>query len=486
MAVDKAIPSVQAIIAASLLISTVVSPYSAFAGKKDSPPERIPVNEMSQRIEAAQRARAQAQSARSGQTQPAPSAQSQGDDSDAAASKPAESSAGDQSGASKSAQSNSVVDDPTSKTESAETKSKDSSNVEAASSETPSDSSTDADREKSASAASEAKVLKGAVTHSIGKSPLMYDKPQEVSKGTSVNLVSLVNINSEVNQKGDEIWMRVGNDVHGPSEVAVPGGWYMHGVVTEAMSAKRLGRDGYVTVQFDKLVSPDKQFEVPFDAHVSSKQSTAKALAKNAAITSVHMGYGALGGSILSVQFTGIGGAIATHGISVGVGAGIGATIGLIGAAKRKGDISQITPGDDMKMVFAQPITLPGFDSKLIPSAKPPAKLENFDVQIKSVAFGKDPNGDKKSARLAVEVVVNNHTKNEYGFAQMAVVSDRGEYYYPNPFANNVNSLFKNRVKPDSSGSAIVVYDVAGKQHKYWLVLMDHATNEELNRVPIN
>lgn len=340
--------------------------------------------------------------------------------------------------------------------------------------------------EESQRAANEAHLLKGSVTHASQKSPLLYDKVQELPKGTTINLVSLVNINSNVNRKGDEIWVRVGNNVRGPSEVAVPGGWYMHGMVTEAAPPKRGGIDGYVTVNFDKLVSPDRQLEVPFDAHITSKNSTPKAIAKHLAIDSGHVGLGALGGSILAVQFGGIGTAISTYGISVGAGAAIGATVGLIGAAKRKGSISAIVPGEQMKLVIAQPVSLPGFDGNLIPSAKPIAKLPGFDVLINKCGFSKDPYGDNRSKLLTLNLTVNNRTSHEYGFSEMRVVSDTEEVYYPDGLLNGGGTLLKKKVKPNTTENLVVAFDVDGKRHKYWLVLLDRINQQELNRIPIN
>ncbi|CAN5385109.1 hypothetical protein BH10CYA1_BH10CYA1_52310 [soil metagenome] len=340
--------------------------------------------------------------------------------------------------------------------------------------------------EQSTRAVKEAHLLKGSVTHASEKSPLLYDKVQDLPKGTTINLVSLVNINSNVNVKGDEIWVRVGNNVHGQSEVAVPGGWYMHGLVTDAAPAKRGGIDGYVTVSFDKLVSPDRQLEVPFDAHISSKNSTPKAIAKHLLIDSGHVGLGALGGSIMAVQFGGIGTAIATHGISVGVGAGIGATVGLIGAAKRKGSISAIVPGEQMKLVVAQPVSLPGFDADLIPSAKPIAKLKNFEVLINKSGFSKDPYGDNHSKLLTLNLTLNNRTPHEYGFSSLRVVSDTEEVYYPDGLLNGGGNFVKKKVKPNTTENAVVAFSVDGKRHKYWLVLLDRINQQELNRVPIN
>ncbi len=113
--------------------------------------------------------------------------------------------------------------------------------------------------------------------------------------------------------------VEVSRDVgSGSNAVGVPGGWYMHGLVTDAAEQKRGGRNGYVTIEFDKLVSPKGEYELPFHAKFSTKDSKLESVAKVLTTDSAIVGYGAAGGALLSLQMTGIGTAIATHGISVG------------------------------------------------------------------------------------------------------------------------------------------------------------------------
>ncbi len=106
----------------------------------------------------------------------------------------------------------------------------------------------------------------------------------------------------------------------------------MHGQVTAIGLQKRLGRDGYVEVEFDKLISPEGDIDLPFNTKFSTKDSQLKAISKEVLIDSGYVTLGALGGSIFSVQLTGVPVAIATHGISVGAGAAVGGGLGLIGA----------------------------------------------------------------------------------------------------------------------------------------------------------
>jgi hypothetical protein len=325
--------------------------------------------------------------------------------------------------------------------------------------------------------------LKGTVTQSSKPSPLLYGSVQAVPPGTSVNLIISGNLNSEISQKGDEVLARVACDVAGRGKVFLPGGWYMHGLVTNVATQKRGGRDGYVEVEFDKLVSPEGDIELPFKAKVSTKDNELKAIAKTALIDSGYISYGALGGSILSVQLTGIPVAIATHGISVGIGAAAGGMLGAIGAVKRKGNIRSFFPGDELKLVTAEPITLPGFDPTLIPSAIVPKTTPDLTISVEKVAFHKDPLGDKLSRLLTLDATIDNETSKEYSFFDLAILSDHNMRYYPLPAYVQIG---RRKVAPHSKATAQLSFNVDSAKHKYWLLLLDKVKREEIGRANVN
>jgi biotin carboxyl carrier protein len=327
-------------------------------------------------------------------------------------------------------------------------------------------------------------ILKGKVSAGAGKGMLLNGFVQTIPKGTPIDLVLMGNINSEVSQKGDEVYVRVGSDVKAGQGVLVPGDWYMHGLVTGVASQRRLGRNGYISIQFDKLVSPDGDVELPFGAQFSTKDNLLKSSAKEAFIDSGYMAQGAVGGAIMSVQLGGVPLAIASHGYSVAIGAGVGATIGAVAALKRKGKIASLYPGDEIKLTTAEPIALPGFDSHLLPSAKPVAHISNLEMQINKVDFVKDPLGDKRSRLLVLDLTMRNETKHAYSFFDLAVVSDHHQRYYPS-LATGFHVL-RAQVKPHSSATVKISFSIDNPKHKYWLVLLDQGTREELTRVPVN
>jgi len=328
------------------------------------------------------------------------------------------------------------------------------------------------------------KLLKGSVTAS--PNPFIAGAREELPKGAQVSLSLKANLNSEISQKGDEVWSRVSIDVldRDGHKVLLPGGWYAHGMVLESVSRKRQGRDGYLEIEFDKLVSPNGDWEVPFNTKLSTKDHALKTVAKQVAISSGYMGVGAFAGALTSVQMTGLPVAIATQGYSVAIGAGAGAAIGAIAAAKRKGKIASFYPGDRLKLTVSEPITLPGFNPAMLPSAKKVPQLKDLNILVNGAKFSKDPFGDSRGRLLTVDLTLSNKSNKEYSLFDLAVVSESDERYYPS-IANGLD-FFKKKVEPNSSEDATVSFNVESPKRKYWLVLLDRSRREELTRVPIN
>lgn len=330
------------------------------------------------------------------------------------------------------------------------------------------------------------RVLHGGVQTEGRDSPLVEGKVQTIPKNTQVSLTlpQGLNLNSEMTQMGDEVWMRVSNDVPGANGVAVPGGWYAHGVVTEAKGQRRGNRDGYIEIEFQEIVSPDGMTHVQFPAKISTKDSMMKSTLKQVATGTTYATIGATGGALISLQLTGIGGAIATHGISVGAGAAIGASLGLIGAVKKKGKVASLYSDDDVKLTIAEPITLPAFRAEKLPSAKPVPKLKNMKISVHNFKFYKDPYGDPGSRILDVDITIANHTSKAFSAGQLRVLDDHGREF--TPFVGENIKQVMHKVEPDQEERINVMYEVNSQKRKYWLSLRENGTGAELSRVPVN
>lgn len=327
--------------------------------------------------------------------------------------------------------------------------------------------------------------LKGGVSESV--SPIIEDAPaQVIPEGTPVNLTLNTTVNSEISQVGDEVMAAVTLDVKDKDKVVLPGQWYVCGRVSRVETQRRLGRNGYVEIKFDKLISPDGKFQMPIDASVSTHEGTVKTVAKHLYTDAKFINTGAVGGALLSVQLGGIGTAIATEGLSVAGGAAVGGTIGLIAALWRKGKISSNFTGESGKFRVLAPISLPTFNPNALPSAEPArAKLDNLDIVVKKAKFQPDPYGDKRSRLLRIEFALDNRTDREFSLANLVVVSESKHLYYPNPGMADIQTRFR-KVPPNTSEQAAMTFGVASPKNKYWLVLLDQGNRTELTRVPLN
>lgn len=319
----------------------------------------------------------------------------------------------------------------------------------------------------------EGKIVKDA------DSPLLEGVVQELPAKVDLNLTLNCYLNSEVSVKGDEVRARISVDVKDKGKVLVPEGWYVRGLVTKAVSPKRGGRDGYVDVEFDKLVSPDGAIELPFPAKFSTKDKALKTILKVVAIDSGYVAKGALGGSLLSLQLGGLGTAISTYGISIGAGAAVGGSIGLFGALKRKGKIANSSPTEVIKLTTAEPIILPGFDPTKLPSAKKLEPLKGFVINIKKFSFEANPLGDKSTQLMRVDLVAVNETNKEFSFGDFAATNELNQIYDLDIGSNF--KVLRTKIAPHSQTRGVVTYNVDKGKHEYHLILVDK-NRRELSR----
>jgi hypothetical protein len=327
-------------------------------------------------------------------------------------------------------------------------------------------------------------VLKGSVSASTSRSPLLSGMVQSMPQGTKVDLTLVTNLNSELSQKGDEVLMRISHDVKSGDDghVLVPGGWVAHGYVTDSVKPGRNGVAGHCEVKLDRLISPDGQTEVPFECKLSTGDKKIVAVSKLVAREVGYTAVGAAAGSVLSLQMTGIGVAVATHGISVGVGAAAGATWGIIGAWRKKGDIYSGYPGDELKLATAEPIELPGFNAANLPSAEPVKKIEGLRVRVQEFRFEKDAlTGDKRSRILVVKFALTNNSNHSLSRRNLRVVSSKNIFFFP----SIANAQVPFDVAPKSEKTTTMSFSVDSPKDKYCLVFVDDK-GDEFNRVPIN
>ncbi len=327
-------------------------------------------------------------------------------------------------------------------------------------------------------------LLKGAVFEDSSKSPIIQGVVEALPKGTKVSMISQCYLNSQLSQTGDAVTFRIAHDVKDGkgNRVVVPGDWIAHGFVTQATKPGRNGTPGRVDVRISRIVSPDGSYELPFDCKISSADNKIAAVSKLIYRDAKFATVGAVAGSVLSVQMTGIGTAVATHGISVGIGAAAGLTFGLICAAWRKGEIAALSPNDELKLVTSEPIELPGFNPVNLPSAAPKKILEGLRVSVNDHRFEKNEfTADKSSRLLYVTFSVVNNSDHAIDKRMLRVVSNKG-VQYPLDF-RSIRHAFNVPAKEEKTDT--LCFNVDLPKNKYYLVLLD-SKGDEFKRVPIN
>lgn len=325
-------------------------------------------------------------------------------------------------------------------------------------------------------------LLKGTVELGSRPSPFLSGSVQTIPAETQINLVlpDNVYINSQVSQKGDEVWLRVGQDVGNGSGLGLPGGWYMRGLITQVEKIKRGHRDGWFEIEFDKIVSPDGQYEIDFPAKYSTKDGTLKMVSRQVAIGSAYTGIGAAAGTLLAWQLTGIHTTIATYGINLGVGAAVGAAIGLTGFGKSHGKVRDFNPGDMIQMKTAEPITTVAFNPAEAQAAKPAPKLKGLELTIDKFKFVDTPWEDKSSKLLSVDVDIENNSEKTFHFFDVAAISENGQ------LCPQAGMPAKGAVEPKHKGKAHFLFISSGKKQKYFLLFKSRRTDSVLSKVPIN
>lgn len=321
------------------------------------------------------------------------------------------------------------------------------------------------------------KVLKGSATKDVDRSPILDGVVQTIPPGVDVNLSLNCFLNSELSQVGDELFARVSIDVKDGSKVMLPEGWYIRGLVTDAAGKKRHSRDGYIEVTFDKLISPDGDIELQFPAKFSTKDNTLKSVAKVAMIDTAMVTKGALKGGWLGIKYGGIPAAIASYGIVPGSTAAAGAAWYGYKALRREGEIRGFSPGEVIKLKTVEPITLPGFNVRALPSYQKAPPLRGAVINVNKCWFAPDER-DKKAQLLKVDFTFVNETKRTYSFRDFIVTTNLGQLYYPE-FASPSNyAQLKKTIAPNTQQQGIVTFNVDKGKSEYYLILIDDSRRE--------
>lgn len=296
---------------------------------------------------------------------------------------------------------------------------------------------------------------------------------ESVQKGSKLKMTVSSVISSGFHMKGDEFFAEITDDFSTQSGIVIPSGTVAHGLVTELKDAKRLGRDAYMTIKFDYLITPDNR-KIPIEAGMTTKRNAAASAAKVVLEDTAYTVAGGVIGGILAFKILGMGAAVASHGYTVAGGAGIGAIVGMTASLARKGHEVLIKPGDEIKVNVNESVALPVMSEKALRDEE--LILDGLNVKILGYTVEKDPFGELNTVNLILDI--KNYTDKTFSTFDMALLSDYKTVYYASPFGDT--SMWFTKITPNSATRGSLSFAVDNPKKRHWLVFYDSRTRKPL------
>lgn len=285
-------------------------------------------------------------------------------------------------------------------------------------------------------------------------------------------------IDTNFSIEGDEFFAKVTNDV-GKNGVVLPKGTVAHGVIYQTKEAKRLGRNGTISLNFDYLITPDGR-KIQIEGEMSTKLNPVKEFGK---IVATDIGYTTVGGVVggwYALNLFGIEAAIASQGYTIAGGAAIGGTVGLAMSLWRKGKNALITPGDQIKIRLKTAVTLPVYKDEALVQEE--MKYDGFNVAITNVEYEKDPFGEPNTITLTLKI--ENLSDKTFSGMDITLSNEFNQVFYPSVFGNT-NLMFE-QIKVGDRLIGKISFSVHDVKGTYWLTFKDRLNKKELVKLSID
>lgn len=288
-------------------------------------------------------------------------------------------------------------------------------------------------------------------------------------------------LNGTTSIEGDEFFAEVSSDVLAGSGVLLPKGTVAHGTIKNIVNPKRMGRDGYIELGFDYLITPDGR-EIPIEGNMTSKLSPVKSTAKKVGESAAYSAIGGAYGAVAAIELAGIEGAILSQGYTIAGGAAIGGVIALGYSLLRKGKDVLISPGDEIKVRIRSAEEIPVMREEALRQDE--IAYEGLDVNIYDIFLEKDPFGNLNT--ISLDLIIKNNSKTDFSSFDIALVSDLRKSYNPSIFTDYKNSLAMKTIKRGENVSGILSFAVDNPKREHWLVFYDKRTHKPLAKISID
>ena len=308
---------------------------------------------------------------------------------------------------------------------------------------------------------------------------LFTDKKDILDKKDVIEMTVSQVLDGSFSLEGDEFFAEVTSDVMGDKGVIIPKGTVAHGTIIQTSEAKRLGRDGHLSLSFDYLVTPDGR-EIPIEGKMSTKLHPLKAATK---IIATDVGYTAVGGvagGLFAIQALGLEAAIASQGYTVAGGAALGGTIGLGMSLYRKGKNVLIAPGDEIKVKILSNTELPVYREEALKQKE--INYPGLDIRIANILYEKDPFGEVNTITLSLSI--SNMSKKAFSGIDLALMNDYNAVFNPSIFGDT--KLLFSQLKPGDRYAGKISFSVSNVKQSFWLIVNDRATNKPIAKISLD
>lgn len=311
------------------------------------------------------------------------------------------------------------------------------------------------------------------------KQELFTGKVENLERKDIINMTVSQVLDSNINIEGDEFFAEVTDEVKGDKGVIIPKGTIAHGKITQTGDAKRLGRQAWISLDFDYLVTPDGR-EIPIEGKMSTKLHP---VAEASKIAMQDVGYTIAGGAVggfMALNWLGLEAAIASQGYTIAGGAAVGGAIGLGMALIRKGSDVLIAPGDQIRVKINTTVPLPVYKETALMQHE--MFYPGLDIRISDIKHEKDPFGEVNTITLIV--MISNMSDKTFSGLDMALVNDYNSVFRPSIFGDT-KLMFK-QIRPGDKFAGRVSFAVDNVNRSFWLTFYDRRKGTALTKISID
>lgn len=294
-----------------------------------------------------------------------------------------------------------------------------------------------------------------------------------------INMTVSQVLDSNINIEGDEFFAEVTDEVKGDKGVIIPKGTIAHGKITQTGDPKRMGRQGWIALDFDYLITPDGR-EIPIEGKMSTKLHPVTEASK---IVVQDVGYTLAGGAVggfMALNWLGLEAAIASQGYTVAGGAAVGGAIGLGMALIRKGHDVLISPGDEIRVKINTTVPLPVYKESALMQHE--MFYPGLDIHISDIKHETDPFGEVNTITLTV--MISNMSDKTFSGLDMALVNDYNSVFRPSIFGDT-KLMFK-QIRPGDKFVGRVSFAVDNINRSFWLTFYDRRKGIALTKISLD